>query len=86
MSALWAWFLGTRAGRFAAGALAIVVIAGAAFLQALAMGRAQQRASDAADRLKGISNRRASDEAVDRMDAGARRRELDGWMRDKPKR
>ena len=86
MTALWAWFLGTRVGRYVAGALAIAVIGGAAFLQVLAMGRAQQRATDTAGRLKAISSKRGSDDEVDRMDAGARRRELDEWMRDKPKR
>lgn len=86
MSALWAWLLGTRVGRYVAGALAIAVIVGAAFLQVLAMGRAQQRATDTAGRLKAISSKRGSDDEVDRMDAGARRRELDDWMRDKPKR
>jgi len=44
MNALWAWFLGTRVGRYAAGALAIAVIVGVAVLRALALGRAQQRA------------------------------------------
>ncbi len=86
MTALWAWFLGTRVGRYVAGALAIAVIVGAALLQVLAMGRAQQRATDTAGRLKAISSKRRSDDEVDRMDASARRRELDDWMRDKPER
>lgn len=86
MTALWAWFLGTRVGRYVSVGLAIAAIVGFAILRVLAMGRAQQRASDTADRLKAISSKRGSDDEVDRMDAGARRRELDDWMRDKPKR
>ncbi len=82
MTALWAWLLGTRVGRYAAGALAIVVIAGVALLKAFSAGRARQQASQTADRLKAISNKRASDEDVNRMDAGARQHELDRWMRD----
>lgn len=82
MSALWAWFLGTRVGRYAAGVLAIAAIVGVALLKAFSAGRAQQKASQTAGKLKAISVRRISDDEVDRMDAGARRAELDRWMRD----
>ena len=81
MSALWAWFLGTRVGRYVAGGLVIAVIGGLALLRAFSAGRAGQQADQTADRLKAISKKRASDEEVDRMDAGARQRELDRWMR-----
>jgi len=86
MTALWAWFLATRVGRYAAAVLAIVVVLGAAFLQVLAMGRAQQRATQTADKLKAISKRKTSDDEVDRMDAGTRRAELHRWVRDDAER
>lgn len=82
MSALWGWFLGTRFGRYAAVVPAIAVIVGAAFFRALAKGRAQQKASQTADKLKAISQKRISDDEVDCMDTDARQRELDRWMRD----
>lgn len=77
-----AWFLATRIGRYCAAALAIVVVIGGVVLKLMAMGRAQERATQTAGRLKAISKRKASDEEVDRMGAGIRQRELDGWMRD----
>ncbi|MFI5411281.1 hypothetical protein [Kaistia sp. UC242_56] len=83
MSALWAWFFGTRVGRYAAGVLAIAAIVAVALLKAFSAGRAQQKASQTADKLKAISNKRISDDEVDRMDAGARRDQLGQWMRDK---
>ena len=85
MSALWAWFLATSVGRYAAGVLAIAAIVAVALLKAFSAGRAQQKASQTADKLKAISNKRNSDDQVDRMGVGIRKRELDGWMRDDPK-
>ena len=85
MTAIWAWFLASRVGRYCVAALAIVVAIGAVVLKLMAMGRAQERATQTAGRLKAISKRKASDDQVDRMGAGVRRRELDGWMRDDPK-
>lgn len=82
MTAIWAWFLASRVGRYCAAALAIVVIIGGVVLKLMAMGRAQERATQTAGRLKAISKKRASDEEVDQMGAGDRRKSLDGWMRD----
>lgn len=82
MSAFWAWLLATRVGRYAAGALAIGAIVGVALLKAFAAGRAQQQASQAADKLKAISKRKTSDEKVDGLEPHVVRGELDRWLRD----
>jgi hypothetical protein len=86
MTAVCAWFLASRVGRYCAAALAIVVVIGGVILKLMAMGRAQERAAQTAGRLKAISKRKASDDKVDAMGASVRERQLDGWMRDDGKR
>jgi len=77
-----AWFFTTRAGRFlAAGGALALMLAGFA-LKLLAMGRAQERASQTASKLKAISKRRGSDAEVDQLGAADVDDRLARWMRD----
>lgn len=86
MTAIWAWFLASRVGRYCAAALAIVVVLGGVAFKLMAMGRAQERAARAVGKLTAISKRKTSDDKVDAMGAGLRRSKLDGWLRDDGKR
>jgi len=82
MSAVWAWFLSTRVGRYAAGVLAISAIVGVVLLKAFAAGRAQEQARQTAGKLKAISKRRTSDAEVDQLGAADVDDRLSRWMRD----
>lgn len=79
---MWAWFLTTKAGRYCVAGAAIALAIFAVVLRLLAMGRAQEKATQTQARLKAISQKRTSDEKVDGLGPAAVGRELDKWMRD----
>ncbi|MCX5495349.1 hypothetical protein OSH11_11575 [Kaistia dalseonensis] len=82
MSAIAAWFATSRLGRWLAAAGAIALAIGIAVLKLLAMGRAQERATQQKAKLQAISQRKKSDEDVDRMRAADVDQSLRKWMRD----
>jgi hypothetical protein len=83
MTALWAWFLGTRFGRYAAAVLAIAVIVGAAFFGAIAMGRAQEEAAQARKNEVAAQDRKDLENEIDALDPADLDRRASRWLSDK---
>jgi hypothetical protein len=77
-----AWFLGSRVGRYIVAGLAVAAAVAVAALKLISAGREQERAARTIGKLTAISRKKTSDEKVDAMGAGDRKRELDGWLRD----
>ncbi|MCX5570638.1 MULTISPECIES: hypothetical protein [Kaistia] len=77
-----AWFFATRVGRYVAAIGALLLILAGLALKLIAVGRGQEQARQAADKLKAISKRRASDAEVDQLGAADVGGRLSRWMRD----
>ena len=75
-----AWLMGSQTGRtIAAISLAALTVA-AIFWRAFSAGQNAERAAQTQAALEALRNRIKSDDAIEKMDAGARRRELRRWL------
>ncbi len=78
----WLSFLGSRLGRYVAGAFMIAAGIGFALLKAFSAGAEQERAKQAHESLKNLRKRVKTDDEIDKMPDSSVRDELDGWVRD----
>ena len=79
---MFAWFLTSKVGRtiIAVGAAALAALGVVAHVFNAGRRREKQKAVD--NTLRHVEKKRASDEAVDRLPADARRDRLRKWSRD----
>lgn len=77
-----AWLTGSQTGRTIA-AIGLAALTVAAILwRAFAAGQNAEKAAQTQAALDALRNRIKSDDAIDKMDVGARRRELRRWLSD----
>lgn len=81
-----AWILGTKLGRWIAGAAGIAAALAVIAFWLVGVGRDQEKARRAADRLRARIDREKSDEDVDRMDPDRLDDEFGKWVRKPPDR
>lgn len=85
---IWLWIVARlgSVGAWLASAAALVAALALAVLRIKAAGRAEERAAQAQETAKAVTAAKEVYDEVHSMGDDAVRRELDGWMRDRPGR
>ena len=79
---MWAWFIGTKAGRIVLEIGAVIALLSGIALKFYFAGKRVEKAKQTQENLENLRKRSKSDEEVNSMPADARRNELSGWVRD----
>jgi len=80
MTAIIAWLMGSKIGRYVASGLLVAGIVGLALWRVFSAGKNAEAAKQLQQSLSNLRTRVKTDDDVSRMSADDRRRELSGWM------